>query len=90
MEDAGRSPAAWAAMSGDWSFRGSSAEYTRLEDASQPIGVALSSARIRNGRVSARIRLGDPAENAGRILLGYNTVTDGYFLRDWEATAART
>ncbi|MCY4122604.1 MAG: hypothetical protein OXG72_16975 [Acidobacteria bacterium] len=79
MEDEGSNPAAWAAMSGDWSFRESSAEYTQLKDASQPIGVALSSARIRNGRVSTRIRLGDPAENAGRILLGYNTVTDGYF-----------
>ena len=66
-------------MSGAWSFRESAAEYTRSQDAPRPVGVALCSARIRNGRISTNIRLGDPAENAGRILLGYNTVTGGYY-----------
>ena len=70
---------AWAAMSGAWSFRESAAEYTQSRDASRPVGVALCSARIRNGRISTKIRLGNPAENAGRILLGYNTVTGGYY-----------
>ena len=70
---------AWAAMSGAWSFRESGAEYTRAGGSPQPVGVALSSARIRNGRLSAQIRLGNPEENAGRLLLGYNTATGGYY-----------
>lgn len=70
---------AWAAMSGAWSFQESGAEYTRAGGSPQPVGVALSSARIRNGRLSAQIRLGNPDENAGRLLLGYNTATGGYY-----------
>lgn len=70
---------AWAAMSGAWSFRESGGEYIRAEGSPQPVGVALSSARIRNGRMSAKIGLGSLDENAGRLLLGYNTATGGYF-----------
>ena len=69
----------WAAISGTWSFPESGVEYTGPEDASQPVGVALSSRRLRNGRMSASIRLRNPAEDAGRLLLGYNTVTGGYY-----------
>ncbi len=79
MSNGSRNRATWAAISGDWSFRESSAEYTRPEDAPQAVGVALSSARIRNGRMSAQIRLGNPEEGAGRLLLGYNTVTGSYY-----------
>ena len=49
---------AWAAMSGAWSFQDSRAEYAGAGGSPQPVGVALSSARIRNGRMSAHIRLG--------------------------------
>ncbi len=70
---------AWAAISGAWSFQESRAEYAGAGGSPQPVGVALSSARIRNGRMSARIRLGNPDENAGRLLLGYNTATGGYY-----------
>ena len=70
---------AWAAMSGAWSFQDSRAEYAGAGGSPQPVGVALSSARIRNGRMSAHIRLGNPDENAGRLLLGYNTATGGYY-----------
>ena len=69
----------WAAMAGGWSFQGANAEYTQPEDPSQPVGVALSSTRIRNGRMSARIRLENPADNAGRLLLGYSAATHGYY-----------
>ena len=69
----------WAAISGTWSFPESGVEYTGPEDASQPVGVALSSRRLRNGRMSASIRLRNPTEDAGRLLLGYNTVTGGYY-----------
>ena len=66
-------------MAGNWSFRGSSAEYRSPRDASSPVGVALSSAAaLRNGHVAARIRLND-ASNAGRVLLGYHAATGGYF-----------
>ena len=78
-ENGNRNPPAWAATSGAWSFGESIAEYTQPEDTPLPVGVALSSARIRNGRMSTKISLGDPAENAGRILLGYNTITGGYY-----------
>lgn len=70
---------AWAAMSGAWSFQESRAEYAGAGGSPQPVGVALSSARIRNGRLSAHIRLDNPDENAGRLLLGYNTATGGYY-----------
>ena len=66
-------------MSGAWSFRESGAEYTRAGGSPQPVGVALSSVRIRNGRLSAQIRLNNPDEDAGRLLLGYNTATGGYY-----------
>ena len=66
-------------MSGAWSFQESRAEYAGAGGSPQPVGVALSSARIRNGRMSAHIRLGNPDENAGRLLLGYNTATGGYY-----------
>ena len=79
MTNGNGSRPAWAAMSGAWSFRESGAEYTRAGGSPQPVGVALSSARIRNGRLSAQIRLGNPEENAGRLLLGYNTATGGYY-----------
>jgi hypothetical protein len=74
-----RNKTAWAAIAGNWSFRGSSAEYTGSEDPRSPVGVALSSARIRNGHISSKIRLNNPGQNAGRLLLGYNTVTGGYY-----------
>ena len=79
MRQGNGSRPAWAAVSGAWSFDESCAEYRRHEDASQPVGVALSSRRIRNGRMSAAIELGDPGANAGRLLLGYNTATGGYY-----------
>ena len=66
-------------MSGAWSFQESRAEYAGADGSPQPVGVALSSARIRNGRLSAHIRLGNPDEGAGRLLLGYNTATGGYY-----------
>ncbi len=70
----------WAALSGSWSFGGSGvdAEYTGSEEAPQPVGVALASRRLRTGRASAEITLGDSQENAGRLLIGHNTVTGGY------------
>ncbi len=67
-------------MSGVWTFPESRAEYRRTEDVSQtPVGVLLSPCRIRNGRVSARIHLENPGEDAGRLLLGYNVATGGYY-----------
>lgn len=79
MANGNRNRLTWAAMAGGWSFQGANAEYNRPEDPSQPVGVALSSRRVRNGRVSARIRLENPAGNAGRLLLGYNAATRGYY-----------
>ena len=71
----------WAALSGSWSFgdSGVDAEYTGPEEAPQPVGVALASRRLRTGRTSAEITLGDPEESAGRLLIGHNTVTGGYY-----------
>ena len=69
----------WAAMSGTWSFLEAGAEYTQPEDAPHPVGVALSSRRLRTGRMSARVQLSNPATDAGRLLLGYNSATGGYY-----------
>ena len=70
----------WARISGGWTFPESGAEYRRSEDASLlPVGVLLAPGRIQNGRLSARIRLANPGEDAGRLLLGYNVATGGYY-----------
>lgn len=78
MEDGHQSPPNWAALSGNWSFQETNAEYQSSEDSQPPVGVALSSARMRNGRISVNIRLNN-LEHAGRILLGYNPATGGYY-----------
>ncbi len=78
MEDGHQRPPNWAALSGNWSFQETNAEYQSSEDSQPPVGVALSSARMRNGRISVNIRLNN-LEHAGRILLGYNPATRGYY-----------
>ena len=78
MENGNQSPPSWAALSGNWSFQGTRADYQSPEDSQLPVGVALSSARIRNGRLSVGIRLNN-LEHAGRILLGYNPATESYY-----------
>ncbi len=69
----------WAAITGNWSFKGNSADYTGSAAILSPVGVALSSEKMRNGHISGKIRLNDALKNAGRILLGYNVVTGSYY-----------
>lgn len=78
MENGSHRQLNWAALSGNWSFSGTNAAYERSENPEPPPGVALASARMRNGCISLRMRLNEP-ENTGRVLLGYNPATKGYY-----------
>ncbi|SPD76483.1 conserved hypothetical protein [uncultured Desulfobacterium sp.] len=69
----------WAPISGQWKISTNKADYIAPDDLNIPVGIALSSARVRNGHISVEICLNDSDKNAGRILLGYNTVTGAYY-----------
>lgn len=69
----------WAAIAGRWSLRGNNADYNGSDDPNTPVGVALSSEKIRNGHISVKLKLNDCKQNSGRILLGYNVVTGSYY-----------
>ena len=74
-----RSPINWAPISGQWKFEAKKIEYIGSDDPKSPVGVAISSAQVRNGNISVRICLNNSEENSGRILLGYHTVTGAYY-----------
>ena len=67
----------WAAIAGEWSFKGRSATYNGSENA--PRGVALAADTLRSGRISARVLLGDTRSGIGRILLGYDAESERHF-----------
>lgn len=69
----------WAPMSGQWKINTKNTEYIAPDDAKYQAGIALSTARVRNGQVSVKVCLNDADKNAGRILIGYNTVTGAYY-----------
>ena len=70
----------WIPLQGNWSFQGTNAKYEGSDDPQLPVGVLLSSTRIRNGRISANIRLNKPEQgDVGRILLGYDAATENYY-----------
>lgn len=67
----------WAAIAGNWSFKGRTAEYTGSTDAAD--GIALSPDTLRSGRVSTKVFLSDTERCVGRILIGYDAETERYF-----------
>ena len=67
----------WAAIAGNWSFKGRVAKYSGVPDAAD--GIVLSPDTLRNGRVSTRVFLSDTERCVGRILLGYDAETERYF-----------
>jgi hypothetical protein len=73
----------WAAMSGRWHFTQSKAVYLgplESQSAHLPFGLALGKARLRSGRISGIVGLGENAQDCnGRIIVGYNSETRGYF-----------
>lgn len=74
-----KKPKNWAAISGLWDFRGLKVEYLGPDDDQTPCGIALTPSRVRSGHVSVKLRFKDFDKHAGRILLGYNTTTGGYY-----------
>ena len=69
----------WAPISGQWKIKAKKIEYLGPDDPNTPVGVAISTARVRNGQISVRICLNNSDQNSGRILLGYHTVTGAYY-----------
>ena len=67
----------WAAIAGNWSFKGRVAKYSGATDAAD--GIVLSPGALRNGRVSTKVFLSDTERCVGRILLGYDAETERYF-----------
>ena len=72
-----KSRTTWAAIAGNWSFKGRAATYTGSENAVD--GIALSPDTLRSGRVSTRVCLSDAESCVGRILLAYDAETERYF-----------
>ena len=72
-----KSRTTWAAIAGNWSFKGRAATYTGSENAAD--GLALSPDTLRSGRVSTRVCLSDTENCVGRILLAYDAETERYF-----------
>lgn len=77
MKGTGKSRMSWAAIAGEWSFKGRSAAYNGSTNA--PRGVALAADTLRSGRISARVLLGDTRSGVGRILLGYDAESERHF-----------
>ncbi len=67
----------WAAIAGNWSFKGRTAKYSGARDAAD--GIALSPDTLRSGRVSTKVFLSDTERCVGRFLLGYDAETERYF-----------
>ena len=67
----------WAAIAGNWSFKGRVAKYSGATDAAD--GIVLSPDTLRSGRVSTKVFLSDTERCVGRILLGYDAETERYF-----------
>ena len=67
----------WAAMDGNWSFKGRSATCTGSQHGA--VGIALSPDTLRSGRISARVLLGDTNTDVGRILFGYDAESGRHF-----------
>jgi hypothetical protein len=61
--------AKWAALLGNWRFRGASATYEGSEDPAAPVGLAVTNLQFREGTLSARITLPEPTDQ-GRIVFG--------------------
>lgn len=77
MEDMDRKLTEWAAIAGKWSFQERSVSYSDAGDSAA--GIALSPHKLRSGRISVKVRLGDPERCVGRILLGYDAETRSHY-----------
>ena len=67
----------WAAIAGNWSFRGRLATY--IGSANGTDGIALAPDILRSGRISARVLLSDTNNGVGRILLGYDAQSERHY-----------
>ena len=77
MQSKGKSRIPWAAIAGEWSFKGRSATYDGSTDAAH--GIALAPDTLRSGRVSARVHLDNTSKCIGRVLLGYDAESERHF-----------
>ncbi len=72
-------PTNWVPLSGTWTFDGPSVKYLGSTDPDTPVGVALTNLSFRNGHIRTRISFEETEGSAGRILFGYNKLTQNYF-----------
>src|SRR2546428_102201 len=71
----------WAALSGPWSFTAGAVLYLGPGDAeASPYGLAVSSARLRSGVVSARVTLTRNQRTTAGIVFGYRNPNTSYFI----------
>lgn len=69
----------WAPLAGNWSFDGRSANYLGPEEKRDPVGLALSADRLRQGSLQVAVRLDRPIEGSGRLVFGYDSSGRNYF-----------
>jgi hypothetical protein len=68
----------WAALLGEWQFRGGAATYTGSRDPKAPVGFAVTDLLFREGTLTARITLPDPTIQA-RLVFGLDTERKSQF-----------
>ncbi|MFC1573419.1 hypothetical protein ACFL6M_07460 [Candidatus Eisenbacteria bacterium] len=67
-------------LEGKWTFTSRSMTYRGPDDGSKhPLGLAVSDQRIQKGVIQVTVELPPTTESAGKVLLGYRTLTDPYF-----------
>lgn len=74
-------PESWAALSGRWSFTEGVVRYLGPGEAeAPPYGLAVSSAKLRSGVVSARVILTRNQRTTAGIVFGYRNPNTSYFI----------
>jgi hypothetical protein len=67
-------------ISGQWRFERGRAVYGGPDEkAMRPVGVCLSPVAFRAGVARAKVTIKDQKDAAARIIVGYNSATEGYF-----------
>ena len=71
----------WAAMVGSWSFADDgAATFVAPEPNKRPFGLCVSNTRFSDGEIRLRISSDQPSEVDGRVLLGYHSPSNDYFV----------
>jgi hypothetical protein len=73
----------WAPLVGRWSFENGTAHYLGPQDSEAPalipLGLAISNARVRTGRIHGNVVLPEVEHSAARIVIGHDPALHTYY-----------